>query len=69
VADWAAAHRSVAVPVGDSDALAAAILGLLGNRDSRTRIAEAARSWTLEHWADWTARRFEEIYAEAGTRH
>jgi glycosyltransferase involved in cell wall biosynthesis len=65
IADWAAANRSVAVPVGDSEALAAAILALLGDRDTRTRLAEAARAWTLEHSAEWTARRFEEIYAEA----
>jgi glycosyltransferase involved in cell wall biosynthesis len=64
VADWAD-DRAVAVPVGDSEALAAAIVALLANRDRRIRLAEAARSWALEHSADWTAQRFEEIYVEA----
>jgi hypothetical protein len=54
VADWAE-DRAVAVPVGDSEALAAAIVALLADRDRRVRLAEAARSWALEHSADWTA--------------
>ena len=67
VADWAKADRAVAVPVGDSEALAAQTLALLSDRDRRMRLADAARAWTLEHSAEWTARRFEEIYAAAGS--
>jgi glycosyltransferase involved in cell wall biosynthesis len=64
VADWAG-DRAVAVPVGDSETLAAAILALLADRERRTRLADAARSWTLQHSADWTASRFGELYDEA----
>src|SRR5262245_45905399 len=46
VADWAD-DRAVAVPVGDTEALAAAILALLANRDRRLRRAEAARPWAV----------------------
>jgi glycosyltransferase involved in cell wall biosynthesis len=64
VADWAAHDRALAVPVGDADALAAAILALLRNDDRRRAIAARARAWTLEHDADWTAAQFEQIYEE-----
>lgn len=65
VADWAAADRAVAVPVGDREALASTILTLLSDTDRRTRLAAAARSWALAHSADWSALRFEQLYVEA----
>jgi glycosyltransferase involved in cell wall biosynthesis len=64
VADWAPHDRAVAVAVGDHQALACAILDLLRDGARRYRIAAAARAWTLEHDADWTAARFEEIYGD-----
>jgi glycosyltransferase involved in cell wall biosynthesis len=65
VADWAGHDRAVAVAVGDHQALASAIGDLLQDAARRRRIASAARAWTLAHDADWTAARFERIYAEA----
>ena len=62
VADWEP-ERAVAVPVGDPEALAEAIVDLLPDPDKRERLASAARAWTLAHDADWTAARFEDIYA------
>jgi len=64
VADWSADGRAVAVPVGDADALAAAIADLLQDPARRARIAAAAREWTLAHDADFTAAEFEKIYSE-----
>jgi glycosyltransferase involved in cell wall biosynthesis len=63
VADWTP-DRAVAVPVGDSAALADAIVGLLQDPSRRKRIASAARAWTIAHDADWTAQQFERAYAE-----
>jgi len=63
VADWAPQGRSVAVPVGDHRALASAIVEVLHDRPRRERVAAAAREWTLAHDADWSARRFEALYA------
>jgi glycosyltransferase involved in cell wall biosynthesis len=64
VADWAANDRAVAVPVGDGEALASATVDLLRDRTRRLRIAANARAWTIEHDADWTAAKFERLYAE-----
>lgn len=64
LSDWASAGRSVAVAVGDHEALAAAIEVLLRNPARRSQIARDARAWTLAHDADWTAARFDAIYAE-----
>ena len=70
LADWsldgdgAGAERAVAVPVGDADALAAATIALLQDAPRRERMAGAARAWALAHDAEWTAGKFEEIYAE-----
>jgi glycosyltransferase involved in cell wall biosynthesis len=70
LADWSldaagdGRERAVAVAVGDAGALATAAIGLLRDAPRRERIAVAARAWALAHDADWTARRFEEIYAE-----
>jgi glycosyltransferase involved in cell wall biosynthesis len=67
VADWEADHRAIAVPVGDSDALAAAAVAVLEDRDQRRNIAAAARAWAVAHDADWTAERFDQIYREVAT--
>lgn len=67
VADGDAA-RAAAVPVGDPDALAGAIIDLLRDPERRARLASAARTWALAHDADWTAARFEQLHAEAATR-
>lgn len=70
LADWSVEsagdgrERAVAVAVGDADALATAAIGLLQDAPRRERIAVAARAWALAHDADWTAQRFEEVYAE-----
>ena len=63
VADWTP-DRAVAVPVGDSAALADAIVALLHDPSRRQRIASAARAWTIAHDADWTAQQLERVYAE-----
>jgi glycosyltransferase involved in cell wall biosynthesis len=63
VADWAG-DRAVAVPVGNPDALAEAIVALLGDASRRARLASAARGWALAHDADWTARQFESLYRD-----
>jgi glycosyltransferase involved in cell wall biosynthesis len=64
VADWAPHGRAVAVRVGDHEALASAIVDLLRDGARRRRIAASARTWALEHDADWTAAQFERIYGE-----
>jgi glycosyltransferase involved in cell wall biosynthesis len=63
VADWSN-DRAVAVTVGDSAALADAVVQLLRDPSRRDRIGSAARAWALGHDADWTAARFDEIYRE-----
>jgi glycosyltransferase involved in cell wall biosynthesis len=65
VADWAAEGRSVAVPVADHHALAAAIAQVLQDTARRQQLAAAARAWTLAHDADWSAAAFERLYAAA----
>ena len=69
VADWAPGEAE-AVPVGDGGALATAIIALLQDPARRARLSANARSWALEHDADWTARAFERLYerAAAGAR-
>jgi glycosyltransferase involved in cell wall biosynthesis len=67
LADWNP-DRAVAVPVGDATALAIAVADLLHDAPRRRRLAAAARAWTLEHDADWTARQFERMYAEVASR-
>jgi glycosyltransferase involved in cell wall biosynthesis len=64
VADWAP-ERAEAVPVGDAEALANAIIALLQDPARRARVAASARAWTLEHDADWTARQVEALYEAA----
>jgi glycosyltransferase involved in cell wall biosynthesis len=62
IADWAP-ERATAVPPGDPNALASAIVDLLRNRDRRERQAVAAAQWASLHDVDWTARRLDELYA------
>ena len=63
VHDWAPAGAAVAVPIADPHALAAAIADLLADRERRRAIAQVARTRTLTHDADWTARQFARLYA------
>ena len=65
VADWAG-DRAVATPVGDAGALAGAILALLGDDARRRTLGDRARSWAVEHDADWTAARLEALYEAVG---
>lgn len=62
VADWAEEGRAIAVPVGYAAALGSAIVDLLEDPSRRADVARAARSWALEHDADWTAARFDELF-------
>jgi glycosyltransferase involved in cell wall biosynthesis len=62
IADWAP-ERATAVPLADPDALARAIVDLLGDRDRRERQAASAAQWASLHDVDWTARRLDELYA------
>lgn len=55
---------AVAVPVGDSGALARAIVDLIENDAKRLQLAEAAQRFALQYDADWTANRVIEIYGE-----
>jgi len=70
VADWAPG-AAVAVPPGDSAALADAIAATLAEPELRDRLAVRARAWTIEHDADWTAREFDTLYQNVtqGARH
>jgi glycosyltransferase involved in cell wall biosynthesis len=61
LADWTP-DRAVTVPTGDPAALADAVCGLLADEAHRRRLAAAAREWTLEHDADWTAAAFDDLY-------
>ena len=52
-----------AVPVGDAAALADGALALLRDPARREQLGRAAQAWARAHDADWTAARFEAIYA------
>lgn len=66
IADWAP-ERAVAVPTQDPTALATAIRELLMQRETRERLATAARQWTLSHDADWTSHQIEHVYEKLAT--
>jgi glycosyltransferase involved in cell wall biosynthesis len=59
-----APERAWAVPIGDEFALAEGILALLRDPARREQMGRAAREWARQHDADWTAARFEQIYAD-----
>lgn len=61
VAEWAP-DAAIAVPVQDADALARETRALLDDEDRRLRLAAEARRRALACDADWTVRRFEELY-------
>jgi glycosyltransferase involved in cell wall biosynthesis len=61
VAEWAP-EAALAVPVGDSAALAASIAALLADEPRRLRLAAAALARAREEDADHTARAFQAIY-------
>jgi glycosyltransferase involved in cell wall biosynthesis len=67
IADLAPAG-AVVVPVGDSGALARAIVDLIEDDAKRLQLARAAQLFALERDADWTANRVSEIYAEMVSR-
>ena len=56
--------RCLAVPVGDAEALADAIVTLANDGERRRAMGEAALAWARQNDADATAARFEAIYAE-----
>jgi glycosyltransferase involved in cell wall biosynthesis len=58
--DPAAASASA---IGDHEALAASIVGLLADDAQRAAMGDAARTWAEQHDADHTAERFASIYA------
>ena len=67
LAEWAP-HAALAVPVGDAEALAEAVGRVLRDEPLRLRLAQEAQQRAWREDADWTARRFEALYAEvAGT--
>jgi glycosyltransferase involved in cell wall biosynthesis len=62
IAEWAP-HAAVAVPVGDSAALANAVAEVLGDEDMRLHIAREVQRRAVQEDADYTARGFQAIYA------
>jgi glycosyltransferase involved in cell wall biosynthesis len=67
IADWSP-DRAVAVPPGDSGALASGIVDLLQQHERRARLAAAAYDWAARFDADWTADAFESLYHELAVR-
>lgn len=67
VTDWAP-HAAVAVPVGDAPALARETAALLADEPRRLALACEAQRRAVVHDADYTAARFERLYAEAMAR-
>lgn len=59
--EWAP-DAAIAVPIGDSAALAEAIARVLEDDDLRLRIAHAALARATQEDADFTARRFQDLY-------
>lgn len=62
IAEWAP-DAAIAVPVGDSQALALAAKGLLLDESARLKIASSAHARACADDADNTARLFENLYA------
>jgi glycosyltransferase involved in cell wall biosynthesis len=63
IAEWASS-AAVAVDIGDSHELAAAIRLILNDEELRLRIARQAWQRALAEDADYTASRFQALYAE-----
>ncbi len=63
VADWAP-DAAVSVPVGDAEALAAALADLLDDAARRAHIARQAQIRARLTDADWTAETFDRLYRE-----
>ncbi len=61
LAEWAP-DAAIAVPIGDSAALAAAIQRLLADEDLRLHVARAAQLRATREDADFTARHFQILY-------
>lgn len=61
VADWDG-REAIAVPVGNPDALATAIMMVLEDEPRHVLMGRAAQQWAKQYSADFTARRFEEIF-------
>ncbi len=68
VADLAP-HAAIAVPVGDAEALAAAVQSTLMDTQRRDELAHAAQQYALANDATSTASRFEALYEEARRLH
>jgi glycosyltransferase involved in cell wall biosynthesis len=68
IADFAP-DAAIAVPVGDSDAMADAILHLAADEKERLRLAYAAQQRAMSEDADTMARNFRRLYAVLGSRH
>ncbi len=63
IADWAPG-AAIAVPVGDSGAIAAAIAALSGDEAARLRLARGAQEAAMQQDADVTTAAFRRLYAE-----
>jgi glycosyltransferase involved in cell wall biosynthesis len=63
IADWSP-DASIAVRVGDPEALARAIANLAENDAERLRLARAAQSRALAHDANACARELRQLYAD-----
>jgi glycosyltransferase involved in cell wall biosynthesis len=59
--EWAP-DAAIVVPIGDSVALAGAIGRVLEDDDLRLRMAHAAQARATQEDADFTARRFQDLY-------
>jgi glycosyltransferase involved in cell wall biosynthesis len=58
-----APNFALAVPVGDSKALAQGVLDLLGDGQKRLSLGRAAQEYAKRYDADWTAGQLESTYA------
>jgi glycosyltransferase involved in cell wall biosynthesis len=63
ILEWAP-NAAIAVPVGDAEALAAAVHRVLSDETLRLRLARAARLWALREDADYTLACFERLYSD-----
>jgi glycosyltransferase involved in cell wall biosynthesis len=63
IMEWAP-EAAVAVPIGNAEALAAALRQVLADEALRLRLARAAQLWALREDADYTAACFDTVYSE-----